>query len=117
MPELLSHQLLFVTGKGGVGKTTVAAAIALLASEQGRRTLVCEAEPKGDLARAYECGPTPFSGRRISDSLVAMSMDTEASLREYLRVVAKVPTIGHIGPDLPGPSISWRRRRRGSGRS
>jgi anion-transporting ArsA/GET3 family ATPase len=98
VPELLAHQLLFVTGKGGVGKTTVAAAIALLASEQGRRTLVCEAEPKGDLARAYECGPTPFSGRRISDDLVAMSMDTEASLREYLRVVAKVPTIGHIGP-------------------
>jgi anion-transporting ArsA/GET3 family ATPase len=98
VPELLAHQLLFVTGKGGVGKTTVAAAIALLASEQGRRTLVCEAEPKGDLALAYECGPTPFSGRRIGENLVAMSMNTEASLREYLRVVAKVPNIGHIGP-------------------
>ena len=98
MPELLSYKLLFVTGKGGVGKTTVAAALALLASEQGRRTLVCEVEPKGDLARAYECGPTPFSGRHVSDDLVAMSMDTEASLREYLRVVARVPTIGHIGP-------------------
>jgi anion-transporting ArsA/GET3 family ATPase len=96
--ELLSYKLLFVTGKGGVGKTTVAAAVALLASEHGLRTLVCEAEPKGDLARAYECGPTPFSGRRVSDGLVAMSMDTEASLREYLRVVAKVPTVGHIGP-------------------
>ncbi len=70
----------------------------MLASEQGRRTLVCEAEPKGDLARAYECGPTPFTGRRISGDLVAMSMDTEASLREYLRVVAKVPIIGHISP-------------------
>ncbi len=98
MPELLAYKLLFVTGKGGVGKTTVAAALALLASEQGRRTLVCEVEPKGDLARAYECGPTPFSGRRVSDDLVAMSMDTEASLREYLRVVARVPTVGHIGP-------------------
>jgi anion-transporting ArsA/GET3 family ATPase len=98
VPELLSYKLLFVTGKGGVGKTTVAAALALLASEQGRRTLVCEVEPKGDLARAYECGPTPFSGRHVSDDLVAMSMDTEASLREYLRVVARVPTIGHIGP-------------------
>ncbi|MGO8723671.1 MAG: ArsA family ATPase [Acidimicrobiales bacterium] len=98
MQELLSYKLLFVTGKGGVGKTTVAAAIALLASDQGLRTLVCEAEPKGDLARAYECGPTPFSGRRISDRLVAMSMDTEASLREYLRVVARVPTVGHVGP-------------------
>jgi len=96
--ELLSHKLLFVTGKGGVGKTTVAAAIALLGSEQGHRTLVCEVEPKGDLARAYECGPTPFSGRHVSDNLVAMSMDTEASLREYLRVVARVPTVGRIGP-------------------
>lgn len=98
MPELLSYKLLFVTGKGGVGKTTVAAAIGLLASDQGLRTLVCEAEPKGDLARAYECGPTPFSGRRVSDDLTAMSMDTEASLREYLRVVARVPTVGHVGP-------------------
>jgi anion-transporting ArsA/GET3 family ATPase len=98
VPELLAYKLLFVTGKGGVGKTTVAAALALLASEQGRRTLVCEVEPKGDLARAYECGPTPFAGRHVSDELVAMSMDTEASLREYLRVVARVPTVGHIGP-------------------
>jgi len=98
VPELLAHRLLFVTGKGGVGKTTVAAAMALLASEHGRRTLVCEVEPKGDLALAYECGPTPFSGRRVSDGLVAMSMDTEASLREYLRTAAKVPTIGRIGP-------------------
>jgi anion-transporting ArsA/GET3 family ATPase len=98
VPELLSYKLLFVTGKGGVGKTTVAAAIGLLAASQGVRTLVCEAEAKGDLARAYECGPTPFSGRRVSESLVAMSMDTEASLREYLRVVARVPTVGHVGP-------------------
>jgi anion-transporting ArsA/GET3 family ATPase len=98
VPELLAHNLLFVTGKGGVGKTTVACAIALLASEHGRRTLVCEVEPKGDLSRAYECGPTPFSGQRINDDLVAMSMDTEAALREYLRTVAKVPTVGRIGP-------------------
>ncbi len=98
MTELLSHQILFVTGKGGVGKTTVAAALGLLASEQGKRTLVCEAEPKGDLSIAYECGPTPFQGRPVADKLVAMSMDTEASLREYLRHVAKVPVIGRIGP-------------------
>lgn len=98
MTELLAHRLLFVTGKGGVGKTTVAAAIAQLASEQGRRTLVCEVEPKGDLSVAFECGPTPFSGRKVSDDLVAMSMDTEASLREYLRQFARVPIIGRVGP-------------------
>jgi anion-transporting ArsA/GET3 family ATPase len=96
--DLLSRRLLFVTGKGGVGKTTVAAALGLLAAEQGKRTLVCEVEPKGDLSVAYECGPTPFSGREITPGLRAMSMDTEASLREYLRLIARVPVVGRIGP-------------------
>jgi anion-transporting ArsA/GET3 family ATPase len=98
MNDLLGRRLLFVTGKGGVGKTTVAAALGLLASEQGLRTLVCEVEPKGDLSFAYECGPTPFQGRPVARNLTAMSMDTEASLREYLHHVAKVPVIGRIGP-------------------
>ncbi len=98
MISLLSRRLLFVTGKGGVGKTTVAAALGLLASEQGKRTLVCEVEPKGDLSVAYECGSTPFSGRRVGPLLTAMSMDTEASLREYLRLIARVPVVGRIGP-------------------
>ena len=98
MTDLLSRRLLFVTGKGGVGKTTVAAALGLLAAEQGKRTLVCEVEPKGDLSVAYECGPTPFQGRKVSPGLTAMSMDTEASLREYLKLIARVPVIGRIGP-------------------
>ncbi|MGH9303310.1 MAG: ArsA family ATPase [Acidimicrobiales bacterium] len=98
MTDLLSRRLLFVTGKGGVGRTTVAAGLGLLAAEQGRRTLVCEVEPKGDLAAAYECGPTPFEGRTVSPGLTAMSMDTEASLREYLRAIVRVPVFGRIGP-------------------
>ncbi len=98
MTDLLSRRLLFVTGKGGVGKTTVAAAFGLLAAGQGRRTLVCEVEPKGDLAAAYECGSTPFTGRRVNPALSAMSMDTEAALREYLRLIAGVPVVGRVGP-------------------
>ena len=39
---LLNREMLFVTGKGGVGKTTVAAAIALRAAREGHRTIVCE---------------------------------------------------------------------------
>jgi anion-transporting ArsA/GET3 family ATPase len=96
--DLLRRRLLFVTGKGGVGKTTVAAALGLLASQQGLRTLVCEVEPKGDLSFAYECGTTPFHGRDVAANLKAMSMDTEASLREYLHHVAKVPVLGRISP-------------------
>ena len=49
LTALLERQLVFVTGKGGVGKTTIAAALALLAAEHGRRTLACELDAKGDL--------------------------------------------------------------------
>ena len=46
-PDLLDRKLIFVTGKGGVGKTTIAAALALLASERGKKTLLCEVDAKG----------------------------------------------------------------------
>ncbi len=63
---LLERRLLFVTGKGGVGKTTVAAALALLGARAGRRTLVCEVDAKGTLADAYETAPLGFNPRQVS---------------------------------------------------
>jgi anion-transporting ArsA/GET3 family ATPase len=98
MTGLLDRRLLFVTGKGGVGKTTVAAALGLLAAHRGQRALVCETEPRGGLTAAYECGSTRFDPVEVSPRLFAMSMDTEASLREYLKLNLRVPTIGRIGP-------------------
>ena len=58
MTGLLDLKLLFVTGKGGVGKTTVAPALALLASQRGKRVLICEVDAKGDVAALYEAQPT-----------------------------------------------------------
>ena len=98
MVPLIDRRLVFVTGKGGVGKTTVAVALALLASSQGRRTLVCEVDAKGDVAAYLECGPTQFAERQVGPNLWAMSMDTEASLREYLRLNLRIPMVGRIGP-------------------
>jgi anion-transporting ArsA/GET3 family ATPase len=96
--ELLDRRLLFVTGKGGVGKTTVAAALALLASQRGKRTLVCEVDAKGNLADFFEAPRTGFRPRELSPGLFAMSMDTEESLQEYLSLQLKLPRMARIGP-------------------
>ena len=98
MPALLDRRLVFVTGKGGVGKTAVSAALALLAAERGKRTLACEVDAKGDLASFYETGPADFNGHDVMPGLRVMSMDTEASLREYLKLQLKIPVVGRIGP-------------------
>ena len=97
-PALLERRLVFVTGKGGTGKTTVAAALALLAAEHGKRTLACEMDAKGDLASFYETGPANFAGHDVLPGLRVMSMDTEASLREYLKLQLRIPVVGRIGP-------------------
>lgn len=98
MVGLLDRQLVLVTGKGGVGKTTVASALALCASEHGRRTLLCEVDAKGDVAAYLETDSTTFAAREVLPGLFAMSMDTEASLREYLKLNLRIPVVGRIGP-------------------
>ena len=95
---LLDRRLLFVTGKGGVGKTTIAAALGILGARAGKRTLVCEVDAKGNLAEFFEAGPTAFKAREIQPHLWAMSMDTEESLKEYLSLQLKVPLLSRIGP-------------------
>jgi anion-transporting ArsA/GET3 family ATPase len=95
---LLDRRLLFVTGKGGVGKTTVTAALALLGSQRGSRVLACEVDAKGNLADFFETRRTGFKPREIHPNLFAMSMDTEASLAEYLHLQLRVPAMPRIGP-------------------
>lgn len=96
--HLLDHRLLFVTGKGGVGKSSVAAALAWLAAHHGRRTLVCDLDDRGDIADAYEVPPLGFEPTAVAPRLSAMVMRTEESLKEYLRLQLRVPFAGRLGP-------------------
>ena len=97
-PELLDRRCLLFTGKGGVGKSTMAAATALLAARNGRRVLLIEVDAKGDVPKQFEQAAVGFTPREVYPGVRAMAMDTEASLREYLKVNLRVPVMGKLGP-------------------
>lgn len=98
MVDLLERRLLFVTGKGGVGKSTTAAALALLSAQRERRTLAVEVDAKGDLTDFFETPRSGFEPHHVAPNLWAMAMDTEASLREYLHLQLRLPTVARLGP-------------------
>jgi anion-transporting ArsA/GET3 family ATPase len=86
MSALLSRRLLVVTGKGGVGKTTVAAALGLVAARAGKRTIVAEVARRGDVASAFDRdGSEPFEEIELAPNLFHISVDPQDALEEYLR--------------------------------
>jgi anion-transporting ArsA/GET3 family ATPase len=96
--NLLDRRLLFFTGKGVVGKSSVTAATALLAAERGHRVLLVEVDAKGNLTALFEHEPVGFEPVEIYPRVHAMQMRTDASLREYLRLNVRVPVLGGVGP-------------------
>jgi anion-transporting ArsA/GET3 family ATPase len=88
--SLLERRLHFVVGKGGVGKTTVTAALALLLARTGRRTLAVEMDSTGRLPAllgADGATPTP---RPVAPGLHVLSLDGRAALEEYLGLIIPV---------------------------
>ena len=94
----LDRRLLFFSGKGGVGKSTVTAASALLAAERGRRVLLVEVDAKGHLTALFEQPPVGFEPREVYPGVFAMQMRTEEALREYLKLQLRVPVFARLGP-------------------
>jgi anion-transporting ArsA/GET3 family ATPase len=109
---LLDPRLLIVTGKGGVGKSSVAAAIALAGARSGRRTCLVEVEGRSTFSRLFDTQAWDFSEREFRPNLWGMSIDPEASLREYLdmfygarrlsRLVASSPAVEFATAAAPG---------------
>jgi anion-transporting ArsA/GET3 family ATPase len=79
-PPLLRRRLIFVTGKGGVGKTTVSLALGLAASRNGMRTIVADLEGEPRRAGA-DAEPEE---RQVADGLYRTSIDPQSAMEEYL---------------------------------
>jgi anion-transporting ArsA/GET3 family ATPase len=88
--ELLDKRLVVVTGKGGVGKSTVSLALGLAAAAQGKRTIVCEVSSQENASRVFNRGEIGFHEVEMADNLWAISIDPDESLREYLLIQLKV---------------------------
>ncbi|MXY24719.1 MAG: ArsA family ATPase [Acidobacteria bacterium] len=83
----LAHQLLFVGGKGGVGKTTTAAAIALAAAERGRRCLVVSTDPAHSLGDIFERA-IGDSETALAPNLTGLEVDPDAAATAHIQTVS-----------------------------
>lgn len=93
-----------VTGKGGTGKSTVAAALALGLAAGGKHVLLCEVEGRQGIARMFDVDPLPYAERRIATGLRegdrapgtvhALHIDPESALLEYLAMYYKLGRAG-----------------------
>ena len=90
MPELLDKRLVFVTGKGGVGKSTISIALGLAAAPRGKRTIVCEVGGQETASRVFRRAEIGFHEVEVAENLWAISIDPDQSLREYLLLQLKV---------------------------
>lgn len=82
----LDRRLVVVTGKGGTGKSTVAAALGLVAARSGRRTIVAEVARRTDVSGVLGAAAgVPLAETPVADGLWHVSVDPADALREYLR--------------------------------
>jgi anion-transporting ArsA/GET3 family ATPase len=103
-PDWSRVRLHVVTGKGGTGKSTVAAALALGLASQGQQVLLCEVEGRQGIARMFDVDPLPYAERRIATglrhdgqdpgSVHALHIDPESALLEYLAMYYKLGRAG-----------------------
>jgi anion-transporting ArsA/GET3 family ATPase len=112
MASLLDRKLLVLTGKGGVGKTTVSAALGLIAADRGLRTIVVEMGEQRRLAELFGAVPAEAGAEtELRENLWSVSIDPDRALLEWLqslggrvsgRVLASSGTFQYFAAAAPG---------------
>ena len=99
MADFPGVRLHVVTGKGGTGKTTVAASLALALAGGGRKVLLAEVEGRQGLAQLFDCPPLHYEERKVAvapggGDVYALSIDPEDALLDYLHMFYKLSRTG-----------------------
>ncbi len=99
MTDFSDVRLHVVTGKGGTGKTTVAAALALALASGGKRVLLTEVEGRQGIAQLFDCPPLPYEERKVAvapggGDVYALAIDPEDALLDYLHMFYKLSRTG-----------------------
>jgi anion-transporting ArsA/GET3 family ATPase len=94
VPTLLDKRLIFVIGKGGVGKSTVASALGVLGARRGLRTMIAELSGQQRVQRMFDRYGPSFEELQLAPGLFTISIDPEHAMDEYLQV--KAGALGHV---------------------
>jgi anion-transporting ArsA/GET3 family ATPase len=94
VPDLLDRRLIFVTGKGGVGKSTLATALGIVAARRGKRTIVAELSSQERIQRAFDHEGERFREVELAPGLFTISIDPQLAMEEYLQV--KTGSVGQM---------------------
>ncbi len=99
-PDWSGVQLHIVTGKGGTGKSTVAASLALALAARGKTVLLCEVEGRQGIAQLFDVPPLPYEERLVArgttgaGDVYALAIDAESALLEYLDMYYRLGRAG-----------------------
>lgn len=90
LDRLLDRRLVILSGKGGVGKSVVGAALSLLAAERGKRTLLVEIDAPLEAARYLEAPASGSEPREVRRNLFTVNLDPRGVMDEYIRRTVRV---------------------------
>lgn len=91
--ELLERRLILITGKGGVGKTTLSAALAVAAARRGRRSVICEVGGPSQIAPLFGAREPGHEPRRVAERVSHSVLSPEKGIRAYLAERIRLPGV------------------------